>query len=171
MKTLKINSENKINELALSRLNERDVIGFDNFKQAQDFVADFGGEIALFQKRDGGHYRYTGSTYQPLTCFNYVNDLGDNYSIVDNEGEIDFLKNEAKEAFEADDLEKAKAFISRIEELNEVIDWLEDDEVIISGSESYEVCKKEMMAYHEDVTAYSVGVRMDEEQDVEEEQE
>ena len=142
------------------RLGEKGVIGFDNYKQARTFANEHGCDIVCFKKRDGWHFwENLGTRYEALTASDYVNDLGDNYMTESFDAgyfhdELSTLSSDSYPDFE--DIEN---FIKNQKELYEATQNLEsDEEIITTGGSVYEIVKREMMAYNEDVWHYAVGV-------------
>ncbi len=150
-----INNQEVTLEVTSLRNGKEILIGFDNYPQAVE-VAGIG-NVYLFSKRDGQEWKEVGVKYEPLTSEDYLKDLGDNYSEVSLENEIEFVKSEIPSLIENSEFEKAKSLIEYLIEIETLQNDLGEDEVIIKG-ESFEVVKKEMMSYHEDVTGYAIGV-------------
>ncbi len=126
------------------------VIGFRNFESAQEFAEKYNGTVNLFTKRNGHYFFHdNGEMIRPLSAYDYLQDLGDNYYIQD-ENDFDGLTDE-----DIDELKKLK--------YNEV--------AIFSNGQHYETVTENMMSYYEDVTYYVIGVLIpfEEAEEVEEE--
>lgn len=136
------------------------VIGFDSFADAEKFADENGCEVHLFKVRDGHQlWSNCGRKYEPLKASEYISDLGDDYSEVDNS--TDYIQDRLKElANDFDgDFDTLKKFIADQEEILEEVENAEKDEVVIVNCGKYsETIKAELMSYHEDVTTLSIGV-------------
>lgn len=138
------------------------ITGFNNFENAIQFAKDNDAEVGLGKIRDGHHfYSYVGWRDKPLTAFDYLLDLGDNYSIVNIEDEKENFKEtliDLVENFE-DDFDYLRDWIDDKEEIIEALNSAVDDEVVIvNGFIYFETVALTLMSYHEAVTTYSIGV-------------
>lgn len=139
-------------------LGDWGLTGFENFQDAEQFANENAVEVTLFSIRDGHQlWKKHGYTNKPLSSDDYLNDLGDNYSEISLENEVDFVKDEIQTLLSNGDFEKAKSLIDYLIEVEGKSNELEDDEILIKG-DSFENVKKEMMSYHEDVTTWAIGV-------------
>ena len=128
------------------------IVGFENFEQAKEK-----GETFLFSKRDGQEWKEVSNKYEPLTSDDYLKDLGDNYSEISLENEIEFVKSEIVSLIKNSEFEIATSLVEYLIENEENTKDLGSDEILIKG-DLFEIVKKEMMGYHEDVTSYVIGV-------------
>lgn len=137
--------------------------GFETFEQAEKFVAEFGGTICLYEKRDGQSLWYNrGRKYEPLTCDDYVKDLGDDYAICGNaEEEYESWCDLASEYIRDGQIDQAIKFLQDCNELKNEIEACEEGRSVIrSGNQYVETVDNEMMSYHEDATTYVIGVEL-----------
>lgn len=135
----------------------RGVIGFNSFEDAQKFAEENSGEVILLHKKNGWElYQSKGTVYAPISYKQYLNDLGSDYEIADEERVLELLKEDIKNADDIRDIEfsyqNAKDLISEIENSS-------DDQVVISiGINHHETVSKEMMSYNEDNNEFIIGV-------------
>lgn len=149
------------------------VIGFKTFKEVEAFAKEFNLVEGLFTKRDGHHFwYYRGNKFESLTSTDLVSDLGDDYSIL----KIDYLKSEIEDII-CYQLESVNVITK--EHISDIISYLmdkknlleqyankePDEDIITCQGAYYETVKKEMLAYHEDVTSYQIGVYFIDEED------
>jgi len=126
------------------------IYGFDDYVQAEQFINENSGEIVLCKQKNGWDvWEQHGSMLprtRPLTAEDYVEDLGDNYTLIDDyESAIDFIS----------EFENPEDYKQELVNL----DW--EKQSVVFGNGSYEVVEKQMMSYHEDVTTWVVGVFFD----------
>jgi len=133
------------------------LIDFDNFADAK-----LAGETFLFSKRDGQEWKEAGRKYEPLTSDDYLIDLGDDYSEINN-GNLESYKEGINLALENNEFQEAYDLLESLVSLHQELELAElsEDEVLISNGVG--VVKKEMMSYHEDVTLFAIGVYLEEE--------
>lgn len=129
--------------------------GFDSFEQAENFAKEIGGELHSIYHRNGQSLLESrGQVWASYTADDYVNDLGDNYSIATEESVLEAISC-------ADD--------NSIEELNVLLDYCREaksDEVVISGYGKYfETVPSKMIKYNEDVHNWEIGVVVEKSQD------
>jgi len=140
------------------------ITGFTSFEMLQEFIEDIGmGEPSLFKRKDGWHRTfqyYVGYMDRPLSAYDYVRDLGDNYNLLyDIDTEIQFAKEIVNEMLDNKDLDAAYRYLIKLSCLKDEWDNKGDDEIIImTEGELFETVKKEMMRYCEDTWTYEVGV-------------
>jgi len=143
-------------------LGDLAVIGFDNYDEAYEYANKYSGEISLLKTRDGWHFWHNlGYRGNPLTCNDYLNDLGDDYSLMNRKDAINIFKLRMTEAINAfdGDFKDLDDIYKNYEETFEHIYCLNDDENVICYLETYyETVKDTMMSYHEDVYTYTIGV-------------
>jgi len=142
-------------------LGDRAVIGFENFEDAKAFATEVGGIVSHFETKNGWYFWLNkGQAIEPYTNNDYLNDLGDNYSVVDG-SDLDDVKEPLKDLVENfdGDFTAIEDFIKMKKELAEEIENAEEDEVVISSHGRYfETVKKTNMGYHEDTSTYAIGV-------------
>jgi hypothetical protein len=127
------------------------IIGFDTFKDVEDFVEKYGGTISGFKKRDGHHfYKNEGSVFRPYSVEDFIQLYGDNGRIIyDVDEEIIAVKESGNdEQFIEDE-------IWSLETLKEE---LTDDTVIVQLDGRNEIMNKECISFSEDVYSYVIGV-------------
>ena len=137
------------------------IVGFENFNQAQEFAKENDLDVCLFKIRDGHHFHHSlGTTFEPLTYIDYLNDLGDNYRIFDFDTEF----KAAMENLDCSDanIDDYKNVIMQFEEYREIASYIDNDSILIYNSESktIEEVKKVLMGYNEDVYNYIIGVAL-----------
>lgn len=134
-------------------------IGFDSIKEAEQFASDTNGTVALLHKRDGWHfYKSKGNAFKPLTVFDYIEDLGDNYYSVDVNSIRELIAGNVQEV----DDDKLLSFLKDQVEILEELDKATYDQTVICGyGKFYETVLNEMMSYHEDVHSYVIGVEVE----------
>ena len=144
-----------------SNLGDRAVIGFDSFEDAEKFASEFGGIISHFETKNGWRFwNNRGEAYKAYSFQDYLNDLGDNYYLVDESTINDHIKKNLHNLVEDFDGD-FKSIVEYIEYSNDLlseIEWAGYDEVVITNNYSFSTIKKTMMGYHEDNTSYAIGV-------------
>ena len=136
------------------------VIGFDSYDDAAKFSDENGGEVVIFESKDGWHFwKNKGFAYRPFTSDDLLNDMGDNYSYADESNEFYAEQlSELASNFDGDfsNLE------NRIKEIKEIISAKEncsdDERVIVSYGNYYDTVKNNFMDYTYDTHKYAVGV-------------
>lgn len=144
-----------------SGLGSYGAIGFDNYKQAEEFAEENGGEIVHFETK-GGHtfWRNKGAAYKPYTSDDYINDCNDNVIETNTELELAHFELKIKEAVEEQLFEKIEEAYKTLVDFKEVLENKEEDEIVYydGGSNTFDTCKMEMMTYNQDVYTYAIGV-------------
>ena len=138
------------------------IIGFENFKQAEEIAEKYNLEISCFEKKDGWHFYYrTGANmYQAFT--NSSSDYGDNYSEIPKIDEEDFIENEVRWFLEDNlkSFEQIESFLSAKKEIWKEVDKMEEDEIVITYEGNYyETIKKESMYFYHDTKHFVIGVQ------------
>lgn len=138
------------------------IIGFENFKQAEEIAEKYNLEITSFEKKDGWDlwYRTNSSIYEPFS--NSSEDYGDNYSQLYKMDEEDFIENEVKFFFDnnIESFEQIEAFLSAKKEIWNHICKMEDDEIVIAHEGNYyETIKKESMYFYYDTKHFVIGLQ------------
>lgn len=136
-------------------------IGFDTFKDAEDFCAENGGEVCSFKTR-GGHtfWRNEGAKYEPFTAQDYINDCNDYVNEVCIKSETEHFWIEVKEAQENEDFERLLIIVDKQKQAIDFFENLPEDETPYynGNSDSYGSISTTMMQYSEDVYTYAIGV-------------
>lgn len=134
------------------------VYGFETFKEAEQYATEHKKNVCLFKIRDGHNfYKNLGETIEPLTIYDYLSDLGDDYSSFDFEYEKTALSEKLEEI---DDVDEVRTLIQNFSELLEKQEDLNDGEMIILHlNQYYETCNEVLMSYSEDVYSYVIGVQ------------
>jgi len=156
MKTLTkiIDGKELILNVITLRSGKEVLMDFDNFSDAKA-----AGETFLFKKRDGQEWSDAGRKYEPLTSYDYLQSLGDDFTEINN---LEFYKEEIILALENDEFQEATTLLKSLNDLEKQLSELNEDEILINHGVG--VVKKQMMSYHEDVTTWSIGVYLDEEE-------
>jgi hypothetical protein len=136
-------------------------IGFDDYKQAEKFAEENGGDIVLFQTK-GGHtfWRNKGNKYEPLTSDDFLNDCNDDVYEVYTKGHLEAFEERIKKAVAEELFEEIEEAYKNLVDFKEVLENKQDDEIVYydGNSNSFNTCKIEMMSYSQDVYTYAVGV-------------
>jgi len=136
------------------------IIGFDNFKDAEELAEKHGLSIEFFTKRDGWELweRTNNQAHEPMK--NSSDDYGDNYSQLEKMNEKVFYESEVKDSLENfDNLEDLQNFLSKKQELFEEIENMEDDEIVITcQGDYYETIKKQSMYWAHDTRHITIGL-------------
>lgn len=137
------------------------IIGFENFRDAEDNAHELGWEVQLFEKRDGHDlwYRDGCMLLYPIS-FRDLN-FGDDYRWVEKMSEEDFYDKEVVEPLQnATTALEAKAIIDAKVEVWQMLDFIQDDEVVLTDCGKYaETYEKEPMEFHDrDVHQYVIGI-------------
>lgn len=140
------------------------IIGFDNFKQAEEIAEKYNLKITSFHKRNGWSiwYRTNSSIGTPFT--NSYEDYGDNYSEIHEMDEEEFIENEVKFFFDSSNNIKSfsqiEAFLSAKKEIWKHVDLMEADEIVITYEGNYfDTIKKESMYFYHDTKHFVIGVQ------------
>lgn len=136
------------------------IIGFDSFEQAQDLANKYGLSIESFEKRDGWNLWYrTGSTMSE-EYKNSSEDYGDNFIEYLSMEKEEFYEQEVREMLsDFDSWEDLNDFLSRMEEIWEEIEKLEDNEVVIAHEgRYYETVSTKSMSFYHDTKHYAIGL-------------
>jgi hypothetical protein len=122
--------------------------GFESFEEAQALATELGGEIHKIYYRDGQSLPESrGRVWAAFTASDYVNDLGENYSI-----ETVASVTEALADCDEDRRDELEYILSECSSAKE-------NEVVVTGyGKYYETIPATMMSYHEDVHNYEIGV-------------
>lgn len=141
-------------------LGDWGVIDFDNLEAAEKFADENGGEVVLFESKNGWHFwNNRGHMNRAFNADDLLKDMGDNYSYADDNNEYyaEQLAEIAKE-FDGD----FEALENKIEDIKEIIQHVEnadeDDMVIVSNGKFYETVKNSFMQYNYDTHRWAVGV-------------
>jgi len=136
------------------------IIGFDNFKDAEELAEKHGLSIEFFTKKDGWYLwkRTNNQAHEPMK--NSSDDYGDNYHQFEKMSEKVFYESEIKDSLENfDNLEDLQNFLSKKQELFEEIEKMEVDEIVITcQGEYYETIKKESMYFTHDTNHVTIGL-------------
>ena len=136
------------------------IIGFDNFKDAEELAEKHGLSIEFFTKKDGWYLwkRTNNQAHEPMK--NSSDDYGDNYNQLEKMNEKVFFESEVKDSIENfDNLEDLQNFLSKKQELFEEIENMEVDEIVITcQGEYYETIKKESMYFTHDTNHVTIGL-------------
>lgn len=136
------------------------IIGFDNFKDAEELAEKHGLSIEFFTKRDGWELweRTNNQAHEPMK--NSSDDYGDNYSQLEKMNEKVFFESEVKDSIENfDNLEDLQNFLSKKQELFEEVEKMEVDEVVITyQGDFYETIKKVSMYFTHDTNHVTIGL-------------
>lgn len=148
--------------------------GFKDFKAAQSFAEQTGGEIKLAHYKAGWHNcELKGDAHEALSYHAYLSDLGDNYyeADADYDNFQVYLADAVGDADTKEGLAKVAEMISNFQKLVTEVEKASDDEVVITCGDGYsETIKKEMMEYSEDGHTYFIGVFLDKDEISEEEE-
>ena len=153
-------------------LGDHGVTGFDTYADAKKFADENGGEVVLFGSKDGWHFwNQRGYMSRPFNSDDLLKDMGDNYSYADDNNEYyaEQLADIAKD-FDGD----FDALEKRINEIKEIIEAVEsadeDERVIVSYGNFYEIVKTSFMAYNYDTHRWAVGVLITKDNGVEDDE-
>lgn len=136
------------------------IIGFDNFKDAEELAEKHGLSIEFFTKKDGWYLwkRTNNQAHEPMK--NSSADYGENYSELEKMTEEEFYKNEIKDSIENfDNLVDLQKFLSEKEKLFNEFDNMKDDEIVITcQGKYYETIKKRSMYFSHDTKHIVIGL-------------
>ena len=136
------------------------IIGFDSFEQAQELANAHGLSIQSFEKRDGWALWYRTGNTMVEAFTNSSEDYGDNYMEYGKMEKEDFYDQEVKLLLEGmDDWDSLNEFLSRMEEIYEEIEKMEDGEVVITYMGAYkETIATKSMRFYNDTKHYAIGL-------------
>ena len=137
------------------------IIGFNNFKQAEEIAEKFGLEITTFEKKDDWQlwFRNGGRPYNAFK--NSSEDFGDNYQEIGKMDEEDFIENEVMFFFEdsKESFDQIESFLKQKKEIWEEVEKMDDDEIVITHEGIYsETIKKESMYFYHDTKHIAIGL-------------
>ena len=148
----------------LEKISQNSLIGFETFEDAQEVASLLKGEVVQFRKKDGDrNYTNYGSVPGPLTCDDYAEDMGDDYSLVGTEWVN-------QEVAETDDADETEFFYTAVKAVENKIDLCPDGHSVLITHYNkkrafaplfVEYVKNVMMSFHSDVTSYAIGVKFD----------
>lgn len=133
------------------------MLGFGSFDEAVEFAREYGSEVIEVSIRAGSSFAYNeGTAYRAFSYQDYLNKLGENYMIYNENEFLDLVKEQVND-------------INKIEQLNDIMIWIDeilketnklnDDEVLIlRQGYPYETVPSTMMSFTEDGTKYAIGV-------------
>ena len=140
------------------------IIGFDNFKDAEELAEKHGLSIEFFTKKDGWDLweRTNNQAHEPMK--NSSDDYGDNYHQFEKMSEEEYILQEITPHIK-DNLQYTPTF-ERLSELLELhkkiysgIEEMKDDEILITQFEGgYETIKKESMYFAHDTKHITIGL-------------
>lgn len=140
------------------------LVGFDTFEDATKLGNKLGLDICHFYKKNGWDlwYRNDLIAYKPLTPCS--EDFGDDYKeyypdMYDNLE--DFYQQEGsyiRDNINSFNFKELHDQLDRLELLYSNIEELEDDEVLITDGDSFNVFKKELMRYSYDSQTHVIGL-------------
>ncbi len=134
-------------------------IGFNAYKEAEDFCEKNGGEICSFKTRQGHTFwRKEGNVYSPFSYEDYLDKCNDNVNYTTLSEETESFWSAVSNA--KDDFEHLKVIVEKHQKTIDFFENLKDNEVGIynGNSDTLESCKQEFMQFSEDVYTYSIGV-------------
>jgi hypothetical protein len=140
------------------------IIGFDNFKDAEELAEKHGLSIEFFTKKDGWDLweRTNNQAHEPMK--NSSDDYGDNYHQFEKMSEEEYILQEIT-PYIKDNLEDTPTFekMSELLELHKEIysgiEEMKDDEILITQFEGgYETIKKESMYFAHDTKHITIGL-------------
>ena len=136
------------------------IIGFENFKDAENLAEKHNLSVEFFKKKDGWQlWERTGNqAHEPMK--NSSDDYGDNYSQLEKMNEKVFYESEVKDSIENfDNLEDLQNFLSKKQELFEEVEKMEVDEIVITyQGDYYETIKKQSMYWAHDTKHITIGL-------------
>jgi len=136
-------------------------IGFNTFKDAEDFCKKNGGEICQFKTRQGHTFwRKIGESFQAFDYTYYLDKCNDNVNYTTLSDEKERFFEQLKDVIEEKDFEQLEDRINKHKICLNFFDRLNGDEVAIynGNNDTLESCKHEFMQFSEDVYTYSIGV-------------
>lgn len=145
------------------------IVGFENFKQAEEFAEKHNLRITTLHKRDGWQLweRNSNTTYEPFKPT--VEWYGDNYAIWKGEDVEGYFVNEVKPALAAilEDTEDWYDLESFIESKKKIIEYIEsacDDELVVTcDGEYFDTIEAECMGWSFDTHYYIIALVDDDE--------
>jgi len=156
----------------LDTITPNSLIGFETFEDAQEVASLLKGKIVQFRKQHGDRkYTNYGEVDEPLTCYDYAKDMGDDCMLVGTEW-INHYQDELSLLMEKFETEEASELKKAIEIAKEKFDACPDGHsVLMTAYELKTPCtfaplfgeyvKNVMMSFHSDVTSYAIGVQFD----------
>lgn len=139
------------------------IIGFNNFKQAEEIAEKYNLEITSFNKKDGWELWYRTNSYISTPFTNSSDDYGDNYSEVRKMDEEEFIDREVLHFFSGNVIEsfdEIESFLSAKKEIWKHVDLMETDEIVITYEGNYyDTIKKESMYFYHDTKHFVIGVQ------------
>ena len=142
------------------------IIGFENFKDAENLAEKHNLSVEFFKKKDGWQlWERTGNqAHEPMK--NSSEDYGDNYSQFEKISESEFIDNEVsqvlRDALEDKDrrtFDFLETFLAEKKKLFNEIEIMEDDEMVITcHGDYYETIKKQSMYWAHDTRHITIGL-------------
>lgn len=139
-------------------------IGFDTFAQAEEFVNEYGGEIVEFKSRDGWHFwNNKGRVSEAYDIHDYLNKLGDNYSIYsgdksDEEHFIEIVTNTIQKYYPHGKIELLDVIEEEFKLLEELNSATPTQYIVTNMGRYYETVEGERMSMYHDTHKYAIGV-------------
>ncbi len=128
------------------------VIGFDTFEDVKKFATENNCDVVEFEIREGKRsWSNKGAMHQSFLPADYLNKLGDDYSIVD----ADY-----KQVCDLDgNYDRLETFIFHTNKIKDALDQAGENECVITYQGQYfKTVKKQMIEYSHDTHEYTIGI-------------
>lgn len=135
------------------------LVGFETFKDAEDFAQEHDLDTMCFHKRDGWQlWERKNVVYEPLNIT--AADYGYNYSFIRKDEEEDYYDNYVKPYLsDFSSVETLLRFIEVNKEIEDRLQAAQDDEVVITYCGGYwDTIKPKCMEWGFDTHNYVIGV-------------
>lgn len=137
------------------------IIGFENFKEAEDLAEEFGLELVAMRSRDGWQfYEELGRRYEPFSACDAYEE--NDYDILPRMSYARYINQEniLGNLAEVSGFDDMSAIIDRHKHIFEEIECLEDGELVVVHRESGEAerVKEYTCHYHYDVWQYEIAL-------------
>ena len=135
------------------------LIGFNDYKEAEEFAIENGLETYIFHKRDGWQlWERCNPAHYPFSVS--AEDYGDNYNMFLASERTEYFDNEVKPCLENfDNIEDLKTFVNEQESIMDELDRCNEDEAVITYcGEYYDTIKVKSMEWYHDTHKYVIGV-------------
>ncbi|WP_277264817.1 hypothetical protein [Prevotella corporis] len=140
---------------------KRAIIGFENFKQAEELAKQYDLSIEEFYKKDGWslYYRTKKRVSEPFE--NDSDEYGDDYLSYEKMSESEFFKVEnLKDSFrDLNTFEEIEEFLEREREIFEEIDNMDENQLVITYcGRYYETIDKTSVEFYHDTEYRVIGL-------------
>lgn len=135
------------------------LVGFDTFEDAENFAQEHGLDTWLLHKRDGWQlWNRVYSVYEPMSIS--CEDYGDDYNLYTASSLECYFEEEVKPRLENfDNIEDLREFLKEQEEIMSELEYLDDDEAVITLFGKYhETINLHPMEWVHDTHYYIIGV-------------